>query len=812
MDLGNWLVNNIMEQDNASIKTIVAIYPGRFQPMGKHHAKAYKWLKSKFSDTYVATSSKIELPKSPFSFNEKKKIINSHGIKNVVQVRNPYKAEEILKKYDPLTTAAVFMVGKKDAGRLKGKFFQPWKGTAKVGYREGAYLIHAPHVSMNVPGYGEMSGTSTRKALGDKSIEKREKLKLFKGIFGHVKNYDLIVNKLERLNEVVEGFLQDIDIKKIISEVSSTESAAGALPTDDGPRYYRSSWTGYKKKGDEWAARLGWNVVDYIVGDIKKFETHNTSYPNDSEKKKGAPIGPVSYAPVGTSQPKQRDDHESYMGTPAYNKWKKHIKKVIKPLGWKFVDWLDADQVKKDVSAKSERLRKKEEPSPKMIKKLTKITKNVQKSNKKGKTVDMIPAIDDQGKNIKENLGSWLAKQLLTEGGAYGHMSHPFDDKDLTFKDFKKMIELSLQGNLNIEQTATEKTDGQNLFITWNKGLRAARNVGDIKRGGMSGSDIASKFRGRGAIYKAFVGAFKDLNKAIGKLSEKQQKKIFDDGNNWMNMEIMYPESVNVIMYDAPYLQFHGALKYKDGRPIGSVKDSGRILAAMITQVNQHLQKTFKIIGPNPLKTARSLDFGARKNYFISKLNKLMGEFNLKDSDEFAVYHQSWWEEYINKNSPSKVDNNVLVGLTKRWAFSNKDFRLNSKVLDDEKTLEWAKRIDKENHAAQVKKNMLPFELLFFELGAEILKNTEGFLAANPDKAIQAMRKKVGQAVKAVKGAGDLKKINKVKDNLEKIKAIGGWKAVVPSEGLVFIYGGKTYKLTGSFAPINQITGALLSL
>ena len=76
---------------------------------------------------------------------------------------------------------------------------------------------------------------------------------------------------------------------------------------------------------------------------------------------------------------------------------------------------------------------------------------------------------------------------------------------------------------------------------------------------------------------------------------------------------------------------------------------------------------------------------------------------------------------------------------------------------------------------------MLPFELLFFELGAEILKNTEGFLAANPDKAIQAMRKKVATAVKAVKGSGDLKKINKVKDNLDKIKAIGGWKAVVPT-------------------------------
>ena len=78
---------------------IVAIYPGRFQPMGKHHAQTYRWLQSKFKDAYVATSGKVDLPKSPFSFAEKKKIINSHGIKKVVQVKNPYQAKEILKKY-----------------------------------------------------------------------------------------------------------------------------------------------------------------------------------------------------------------------------------------------------------------------------------------------------------------------------------------------------------------------------------------------------------------------------------------------------------------------------------------------------------------------------------------------------------------------------------------------------------------------------------------------------------------------------------------------------------------------------------------
>ena len=110
MQLGNWLAEQIL-LEQSEIKTVVAIYPGRFQPMGKHHAQTYRALTSKFDTVWVATSGKVSLPKSPFSFAEKKKIINSHGISNVKQVKNPYQAKEILSKYDPKTTAAVFVVG-----------------------------------------------------------------------------------------------------------------------------------------------------------------------------------------------------------------------------------------------------------------------------------------------------------------------------------------------------------------------------------------------------------------------------------------------------------------------------------------------------------------------------------------------------------------------------------------------------------------------------------------------------------------------------------------------------------------------------
>ena len=753
MSLGKWLAEQIITEES-KIKVIISIYPGRFQPMGKHHAKTYRWLTGQFDKAYVATSGKVSLPKSPFSFSEKKKIINSHGISNVVQVKNPYQATEILKKYDPETTAAVFMVGKKDASRLGGKFFRPWKGKAEVGYKDGAYTIIAPHVSLSVSGYGEMSGTTIRKALGDKSLDKKEKTKLFKGVFGHTKNYNMIVKKLEALNEIVEGFCHYFDIPKLLKE---NKTSGGSI--DDGPRGYWGNQKSWKKFGKyiEKHINRGMEVLNYLTG-TEEFFDHKTEFKTDMS---GGPTGTVSYWPVGVPGAIAGTNRlADKKGRDAFKRWASWSKYIATRVGYEFVNYLGAE-----ISATSNKKEPIREPDT-------------------------------------------LTEGLLLEGGAYGHMSHPFDDKGLTFGDFKQIIDISLQGRLDLESAATEKTDGQNLFITWNNGLRAARNSGDIKRGGVDAKSIATKFAGRGNIEKAFNYAMNDLTKAIGGLSAKQKKKVFDDGNNWVNMEIMWPASANVISYDAPHLQFHNVLQYKNGSAVGAVSDGARMLAGMIKQVDANVQKNFSIIGPQFLKVNPHQDYSAKKPYFIGKLSKLMSKYNMSDSNTFAEYHQAYWEQFVDKKI-GKVENRIKMGLVKRWAFFDKSFRLNKKNISDEKILAKAVDVDKQKHQAQVKKNMLPFEKLFFELGAEVLKNAEGFLAANPDKAVQNIRKQIKSAISVVRSGGDIKKINRLSQQLNKLNSIGGMKSIVPSEGLVFIYKGKTYKLTGAFAPINQITGMI---
>ena len=148
----------------------------------------------------------------------------------------------------------------------------------------------------------------------------------------------------------------------------------------------------------------------------------------------------------------------------------------------------------------------------------------------------------------------------------------------------------------------------------------------------------------------------------------------------------------------------------------------------------------------------------------------------------------------------------------KRWAFSDKSYKMteiNKLKEGHPEFVDWVRATEKLDHAKMLKENMRPFEVLFFEVGAEILSNVSNWLAPNPDKTVQALRRDLANAAKQIRGKKDPSSIGKLKTQLSKINSMGDLSNLVPSEGLVFKYKGKTYKFTGYFAPINQITGLM---
>src|SRR6266567_2987500 len=95
--------------------------------------------------------------------------------------------------------------------------------------------------------------------------------------------------------------------------------------------------------------------------------------------------------------------------------------------------------------------------------------------------------------------------------GAFGHVSHLYEDMNLTFGE----LDAIMHGILDGEIETFEKFDGQNLVFTWNlenDELRVARNKGDLQNGGMNRSQLFNKFENRSTLQESFVSGFDALH------------------------------------------------------------------------------------------------------------------------------------------------------------------------------------------------------------------------------------------------------------------------------------------------------------
>jgi hypothetical protein len=401
----------------------------------------------------------------------------------------------------------------------------------------------------------------------------------------------------------------------------------------------------------------------------------------------------------------------------------------------------------------------------------------------------------------------------ILEGGAAGHMMHPFDDAGLTFDDFRKMIEAGLSGELNFEEDPTEKTDGQNIFATVKDGKAMfARNKGQLQNPiDLSGIEMMFADHPSEQVRATFTLAANDLAKALEALSKEDQEAYFDNGKNFMNMELIYSKNSNVINYDRDVIQFHG-IKQTDGQGNITGEDSkpAKDLAKIIKDANNHIGQVFEIIPPQALKVAKDMDFDVNIDYFMNKVFKLQDEFNLQLNDPVSKYHEAWWRKEIDSNFPN-LEQWVKDGLVQRWAYDDKkalDMRALAKMVDA-KEVEKIKEYEKGDLKKKFKENIRPFEDLFLELGSVVLKNASNFLALSPDAEKRRLHDTIRKEAEAIKLNGDTKQIEKVEAELARLARIGGIESIIPTEGLVFKYKGNMYKLTGTFAAINQLMGII---
>ena len=188
-------------QLNEDIASDIAVfYGGRFQPMHKGHHKVYMDLVEQFgsSNVFIATtvSKTATADRDPFSFDEKKKIMNEmFGIpeKQVVQTQ-PYRPDVSLTGKNPANTAVVLVFSAKDAGRLKrGGFLRDYEsGAEMVPSDQGAYVLEVGIQE------GGMSATDFRTVMKNDSLDDNQKMMKFREFFGSINAnvFDFVKGKL----------------------------------------------------------------------------------------------------------------------------------------------------------------------------------------------------------------------------------------------------------------------------------------------------------------------------------------------------------------------------------------------------------------------------------------------------------------------------------------------------------------------------------------------------------------------------------------------------------------------------------------
>ena len=320
-ELSKYLVEQILLEEPTPIKKTVVVYVGRFQPFHKGHYGTYSHLVKKFGkdNVYIGTSNKVERPKSPFNFKEKKQIMTTMfdvPSNKIFEVKNPYAPLEILKKFDEKTTAFITVVGEKDASRLGGKYFQKWNGEATEGYKDRGYVYASPMQGDSV------SGTEVRIGLGSGTEEQKRNFFLDRAYSKFNKTiFSLITNKLqESCIRLTKTQLEDLLI-----EVSS---GFGQDMVDDGPVIFLPDYNSFKVINGERAQQIGWEIINMVMDD--SMDDYIT-YPE-------GPSGRVTFFPRGAIGKKDPMGEFDVMVNGAYDKWYKHVTRTASLVGYSVVD------------------------------------------------------------------------------------------------------------------------------------------------------------------------------------------------------------------------------------------------------------------------------------------------------------------------------------------------------------------------------------------------------------------------------------------------------------------------------------------
>jgi hypothetical protein len=168
----------------------IVVLPGGYHPYHAGHYSLFKAAEEKFPDADVYLAATNDTKTRPFPFEIKKKLAQLAGVNpdQFVQVKSPFKAEEITQKYNPEQDVLIFVRSEKDrdeqpkpGGTKKDgspSYFQPYDPDNLESFNKHAYMEYLPTIEF---GPGIKSATEIRNAWPN--LNERQKLAMVMSLY-----------------------------------------------------------------------------------------------------------------------------------------------------------------------------------------------------------------------------------------------------------------------------------------------------------------------------------------------------------------------------------------------------------------------------------------------------------------------------------------------------------------------------------------------------------------------------------------------------------------------------------------------------
>jgi len=168
----------------------IVIMPGGFHPFHAGHMALYNAARDAFPSADVFVAATTDTSTRPFPFAAKKFLAQQAGVpgNRFIQVKSPFRAEEITQMYDPDDTVLIFVRSEKDAdkqpqaGGVKKDgtpaYLQPFKRNGLEPFRQHGYMAYLPTVQF---GPGMTSATEIRAKWP--GMEPEEKISLVQSLY-----------------------------------------------------------------------------------------------------------------------------------------------------------------------------------------------------------------------------------------------------------------------------------------------------------------------------------------------------------------------------------------------------------------------------------------------------------------------------------------------------------------------------------------------------------------------------------------------------------------------------------------------------